>query len=140
MSEGMPHEEAVGLLDALRDGELEGEEAARVEAHLSSCERCRTVEAALGGGLREAVTAGVAAKEPDLLPGVQRRLHLRSRGKFYARDEVTPRPGGPSSWPLLIASVAVLLALALGYVVLGQMGAATTAPSGSSSALPRPSP
>lgn len=137
MSE-MPHEEAVGLLDALRDGELEGEEAARVEAHLASCERCRAVEAALGGGLRKAVTAGVAAKEPDLLPGVQRRLHLRSRGKFYATGEA--RGSGPSPWPLLVASVAVLLALALGYVVLGQMGAAQSAPSTSSSTPQRPPP
>lgn len=125
MSE-MPHEEAVGLLDALRDGELEGEEAAQVEAHLASCERCKAVEAALGGGLRKVVTAGVAANEPDLLPGVQRRLRLRSRGRFYASSEGRT---GPSPWPLLVASVAVLLALAIGYVVLGQMGGATPTPS-----------
>lgn len=139
MSE-MPHEEAVGLLDALRDGELEGEEATRVEAHVATCERCRAVEAALGGGLRKAVTAGVAAKEPDLLPGVQRRLRLRSRGKFYGQGEAPARSSAPSSWPLLIASVAILLALAVGYVVLGQMGAATSAPSSGSSAPPRASP
>ncbi|MBI2392490.1 MAG: zf-HC2 domain-containing protein [Deltaproteobacteria bacterium] len=130
-AEPMPHEEAVGLLDALRDGELEGDEAARVEAHLETCERCRAVEAALGGGLRRVVNAGDAAKEPDLLPGVQRRLHLRSRGKFYARDDAQR---GPSSWPLLIASVALLVALAAGYIALGQIGAATTAPSAAPSA------
>lgn len=136
-AEPMPHEEAVGLLDALRDGELEGEEAARVAAHLQACERCRAVEAALGGGLRGVVNAGDAAREPNLLPGVQRRLHLRSRGKFYARGEAQRTP---SPWPLLIASVALLAALAVGYVALGQIGAATTAPpaaSTSSSSAPR---
>ena len=137
MSEPMLHEEAVGLLDALRDGELEGDEAARVEAHLESCERCRAVEAVLGGGLREAVTIGVAASEPDLLPGVQRKLRLRSRGKFYGKEE--SRTTSPSSWPLLVASVAVLVALALGYVVLGQMNSASGTPGApSTSAQPRP--
>jgi anti-sigma factor RsiW len=126
----LPHEEAIGLLDALRDGELEADEAARVEAHVESCDRCRAVEAALGGGLKKAMLAGAASREPDLLPGVQRRLHLRSRGRFYARAEGS----GPSPWPLLIASVALLVALAVGYVVLAQMASPTSiapAPSGS---------
>lgn len=128
----LPHEEAVGLLDDLRDGELEPDEAARVEAHVKDCERCRAVEVALGGGLKSAVRAGAASKQPDLLPGVQRRLHLRSKGRFYAPAE--ERRVGPSPWPLLVASVALLVALAVGYVALGQMGAATPiapAPSGS---------
>jgi anti-sigma factor RsiW len=128
MSE-LSHEEAVGLLDDLRDGELSAEEAARVEAHVESCDRCRAVEAALGGGLRKAVR-GPAEGEPDLLPGVQRRLRLRSKGRFYSRTEST----GMSPWPLLIASVALLVALAVGYVALGQMAAptpTTPAPSGS---------
>lgn len=126
----LPHEEAIGLLDALRDGELSGDEAARVEAHVESCARCRAVEAALGGGLKKAVRGGAASDEPDLLPGVQRRLHLRSRGRFYSGKEGS----GPSPWPLLIASVALLVALAVGYVALSQMGATTSvapAPSGS---------
>lgn len=134
MSEPMPHEEAIGLLDALRDGELEGEEAARVEAHVQACERCRAVEAALGGGLRKAVTTGVAATEPDLLPGVQHKLRMRSRGKFYGKED---RRSTPSAWPLLVASVAVLLALAIGYAVLGQM---TSAPPAASSPSPHASP
>lgn len=126
----LEHEEAVGLLDALRDGELDAAEAARVEAHLDSCERCRAVESALGGGLREAVTGGLAAGEPNLLPGVQKRLRLRSRGRFYGRQEST-RKAGMSPWPLLLASIAILLALAVGYVTLGQVGSAAPAPSGS---------
>jgi anti-sigma factor RsiW len=123
----LAHEEAVGLLDALRDGELDATEAARVEAHLETCDRCRAVESALGGGLRKAVTSGLAADEPNLLPGVQKRLRLRSRGRFYGREEPT-RKIGISPWPLLVASVAILIALAVGYVTLGQVGNATSAP------------
>lgn len=122
----LAHEEAVGLLDALRDGELEPAEAARVEAHLESCDRCRAVESALGGGLRKAVKSGLAAREPNLLPGVQNRLRLRSRGRFYGRDDA--RRATISPWPLLLASVAILIALAVGYITLGQVGNATTAP------------
>ncbi len=122
----LPHEEAVGLLDALRDGELEPAEAARVEAHLDSCDRCRAVESALGGGLRKAVTSGLAAREPNLLPGVQKRLRLRSRGRFYGRED--SRTATVSPWPLLLVSVAILIALAVGYITLGQVGNATTAP------------
>lgn len=121
----LPHEEAAGLLDALRDGELSAEEAARVEAHVESCDRCRTVEAALGGSLRKAVQGGAAEGEADLLPGVQRRLRLRSRGRFYADGEEPQRPA-VSPWPLLVASVALLVALAAGYIALGQMGAPTS--------------
>ncbi len=125
--QALEHEDAVGLLDAWRDGELSGEEAARVEAHLDSCARCKAVASALGGGIRSAVTKGAA--EPDegksLLPGVQRRLRLRSRGRFYAEDEGTRR--GPSPWPLVIGSVAVLAALIISYVILGQVGS-TNAP------------
>ncbi len=123
----LEHEEAVGLLDALRDGELDAAEAARVEAHLETCERCRAVESALGGGLRKAVTSGLAAGEPNLLPGVQKRLRLRSRGRFYGREEPT-RKAAVSPWPLLVASVAILIALGVGYVALGQVGNPTTAP------------
>jgi anti-sigma factor RsiW len=130
MTEPLSHEEAVGLLDALRDGELDAAEAARVEAHLESCERCLAVESALGGGLRKAVKSGIAASEPNLLPGVQKRLRQRSRGRFYGRQESTRR-AGMSPWPLLLASVAILLALAVGYVTLGQVGSPTPAPSSS---------
>lgn len=127
----LPHEEAIGLLDALRDGELEADEAARVQAHLDGCERCRRVEAALGGSLRAAV-AKVEAQPPDLLAGVQRKLHLRSRGRFY-REEGKRRTG-LSPWPLVVASMLVLLALAASYVLLGQVGGATTAPAPSTPA------
>lgn len=133
----LAHEEAVGLLDALRDGELEPAEAARVEEHVETCERCRAVEAALGGGLRRVVSKGAAAESPDLLPGVQRRLRLRSRGRFYGEER--PQRTGPSPWPIAIASLAVLVALAAAYVALGSVAAPTSTPAtpASQSAVPR---
>jgi predicted anti-sigma-YlaC factor YlaD len=131
------HEDAVYLLDAWKEGELEGDEAAQVEAHVASCERCRAVEAALGGGLKQAV-AQPTMDAPELLPGVQRRLRLRSRGRFYAEEKRrTLGKPGQSPWPLAIASVAVLLALCAAYLALGQMGSATSATPSTSSAPSR---
>ena len=134
-SEELSHEDAVGLLDAWRDGELSEAESAKVEEHLETCARCKAVESALGGGIRSAVIKGAAegpTEGKSLLPGVQRRLRLRSRGRFYGEENETPRRS-PSPWPLVIGSVAVLAALLISYIVIGQV-ASTGAPS------PAPSP
>jgi anti-sigma factor RsiW len=117
------HEEALGLLDDWRDGELDTAEAARVEAHVASCARCQRVETALGGRLKEAVIGGAASSRAEILPGVQRKLRMRSRGRFYG-DE--PPRRGPSPWPLVVASFAVLAALVVFYLLLGQVGSSST--------------
>ena len=134
----LTHEQAVELLDAWRDGELSGKEAERVEAHLESCARCRAVESALGGGLRSALTKAAAAEQKDLLPGVQRKLRLRSRGRFYGGDG--ERSATPSPWPLMIGSVAILAILVVLYVMIGQVASTPSpspTPSVSASAPPR---
>jgi anti-sigma factor RsiW len=115
----LAHEEAIGMLDDLAEGELDEAEASAVRAHLATCDRCQAVQAALGGGLKSAVRAESAA--PDLLPGVQRRLRLRSRGRFYGETDGKAR--APSPWPLLVASFTVLVGLVVAYVLLGHMGA-----------------
>lgn len=126
----LPHEEAAGLLDALHDGELDEAEAARVRAHLASCERCRKLEALLGGGLREAVSSLPADTQAEqVLPGVQRKIRLRSRGRFYGE-----RAKAPSPWPLLLGSVVVLGILIASYVLIGQVAGTSNAPPASSSA------
>lgn len=120
----LTHEDALGLLDALQDGELEGEEAARVKAHVEGCERCQRVQAALGGSLRHVMNDGEAKSQSELLPGVQRRLRLRSRGRFYGEE----KRRGPSPWPLVIASIGVLVALVVSYLLLGHVGVTSPAP------------
>jgi predicted anti-sigma-YlaC factor YlaD len=114
----LEHEEARELLDAWKDGELDAREASRVEAHVKSCERCKRVDELLGGGLKQAI-AGAPESSTEILPGVQRRIRLRSRGRFYA--DATPRKM-PSPWPLMIASLALLAALVVSYLLLGQVG------------------
>ena len=121
----LEHEEARELLDAWKDGELDAEQAARVEAHVKTCERCQRVDALLGGGLKQAI-AGAPESSTEILQGVQRRIRLRSRGKFYATEEKRKMP---SPWPLMIASLALLAALVVSYLLLGQVGTASVAPS-----------
>ena len=147
----LTHEEARALLDALREGELDPPEAARVEAHVAACERCRAVESALGGGLKALLAApderravdtndGSAAAggdaTPDLLAGVQRKIRLRSRGRYYGDGVGRARAAAPSPWPTLIGSLALLLALAIAYVLLGSVGATSSGVRPSPSSTP----
>jgi predicted anti-sigma-YlaC factor YlaD len=127
----MAHEEARELLDAWRDGELEDPEAVRVEAHVKTCEKCKRVDELLGGGLKQAI-AGAPESSTEILPGVQRRIRLRSRGRFYGSDDKQRKM--PSPWPLMIASLALLAALVISYLLLGQVGTASVAPSGTAPA------
>lgn len=120
----LPHEEALGLLDALHDGELDEAEAARVRAHVAGCARCQRLESVLGGGLREAVTSlAPETQAASVLPGVQRKLRARSKGRFYGEPK-----GAPSPWPLLIGSVLVLGLLVASYFLIGSMGAPKAVP------------
>jgi hypothetical protein len=51
----------------------------------------------------------VPVRAPDLLPGVQRRLRVRSRGRYYG-DRFAQRAGLGLRSPLLLAVVMLLLA------------------------------
>jgi anti-sigma factor RsiW len=138
MSESDPldHEEARELLDAWKDGELDAEQAARVEAHTKTCDKCKRVEELLGGGLKQAI-AGAPESSTEILPGVQRRIRLRSRGRFYASEDKRKMP---SPWPLMIASLALLAALVVSYLLLGQVAAPSVAPSTSTTTAPSHAP
>lgn len=133
MSAPLEHEEAIGLLDAWVRGELSQEESTRVEEHVGGCARCEAQMEALGdGGLAAVMKGGIAAQETDVLPGVQRKLRLRSRGKFYGERQRK----GPSPWPMLIGSVVVLVGLAAAYFLMGQV-AGTGAPPATSTTAPK---
>jgi hypothetical protein len=60
---------------------------------------------------------------PDLLPGVQRRLRARSRGRFY-RDRFAERLG--TRWqPTVLIALAMLVLLALAWLGLRAFEAVT---------------
>jgi anti-sigma factor RsiW len=130
------------MTDAL-DGLLSPEERAAFDAALAADAALRAeyeelralVEAtarALGGGRRSggddaAASTGQAAiapgassppdetaEAPDLLAGVQRKLHKRSGGRYY-RDRFAQRAGTGLALPVVLAGV-MLVVLALLYV------------------------
>jgi hypothetical protein len=63
---------------------------------------------------------------PDLLPGVQRRLRARSRGRFYA-DRFSERLGSGLLQPLPLALIMLGL-LVLAWIALGALGTGTAVP------------
>jgi hypothetical protein len=70
-------------LSAWLDGELPTEEAAEVEAHVGSCETCRTAVRELKA-VRGMLSQLPRDKAPlALLDGVMERLEARSRGNLY---------------------------------------------------------
>jgi hypothetical protein len=112
----MTSQEARELFSAAYDRELE---SAAEEAF----ERALANDAALAGEYAEFRSLLEAAAEdievaaiPDLLPGVQRRLRVRSRGRFY-RDRFSERAGLGARSPLIVAGAMMLIA-ALAWLAL----------------------
>ena len=76
--------------------------------------------AAIRALLKRTVAAESAEPTPDLLPGVQRRIRRRSRGKFFADGWSTTQ--ARASYVLagiLTVALAVLAYLALGPMPIG---------------------
>ncbi len=108
-----------GELDPARLGELQAALARdpalarEYEAFVQTLRRVRGAEAPPAGA-------------PDLLPGVQRRLRERSRGRFYA-DRFAERRGRGLAQPLLLGLVLLLL-LGLSWLGLSLLQHVTLAP------------
>lgn len=76
-----------------------------------------TEDVAMQSLLKKAVERS-DAPVPDLVAGVQRKLRKRSRGKFYADGWST----AASRTGYAVVAVAMLLILAVAYLVLGPTG------------------
>jgi hypothetical protein len=83
---------------------------------------------AAGGGERDAEQDAMRAllkrsspaphTPPDLLPGVQRRIRRRSRGKFFS-DAWSTGTDSRTTWTMI--ALVTLLLVALAYYALGPM-------------------
>jgi anti-sigma factor RsiW len=106
--------EARELFSAAYERELDGPQAEAFAAALEADpELAREYEAFVATlGFARAGAAPPPDRAPNLLPGVQRRLRARSRGRFYA-DRFSERLGGGMLQPLPLALVLLgLVALA----------------------------
>jgi anti-sigma factor RsiW len=131
----MTSEQARERFSAALDGELEAGERDAFEHALQADGALAQEYAAFRATLEHARGAASAfardvaaapASTPDLLPGVQRRLRQRSRGRFYA-DRFSERLGRGLTQPLLLALVMVAL-LALAWFGLGLFEGVTFTP------------
>ncbi len=82
-------------------------------------ERDSKDDVALRALLKRSVSTPPPPKEePDILRGVQRKIRVRSRGKFYGDGWSTS--GGTLHYVLVAAVMLVILAIA--YLALGPVG------------------
>ncbi len=116
----MNAEQARESFSAAYEGELSPDEKQSFDRALASdpalAEEYRQFCAMLDGAHRD---IGEEKKSPDLLAGVQRRLRVRSRGRFYA-DKFAERIGIGVLNPLTIAIAMTLLA-ALAWLLFGYL-------------------
>jgi anti-sigma factor RsiW len=113
----MSPEQARALFSDAHEGELDEATRAALDAALSLDSALADEYAAFGRML--ALTRGQLplpgspdGTEPNLLPGVQRALRLRSRGRFYA-DRFAERQGASRLTPWLISAALLVLLGAL---------------------------
>lgn len=110
----MPPETARARFSDALDGALAPDERRAFDAALAADPDLRAdweaFEASVGAARR---LRGAAPPAPPLLPGVQRALRQRSRGRYY-RDRFAEAAGGRPLLGLAVATVLLLLALAAG--------------------------
>ncbi|HKU44448.1 MAG TPA: hypothetical protein VJR89_40085 [Polyangiales bacterium] len=106
----MTSEQARELFSAAYDAELDAPTREAFDSALAS-DAALAAEYAEFRSLLEAAAEepGPAAHAPDLLPGIQRRLRARSRGRYYG-DRFAERAGLGARSPLLLAAIMLVLA------------------------------
>jgi anti-sigma factor RsiW len=106
----MTSHEARELFSAAYDSQLEASEQSEFDAALAADPELATEYAEFRELLQLASSQPAPAETPDLLAGVQHRLRVRSRGRFY-RDRFAERSGLGGVSPLWVAfAIAVVFA------------------------------
>lgn len=114
----MTSDEARELFSAAYDGELAAEQKREFDAALEADPELAAEYRELETLLREASAMAEEGDEetPDLLAGVQSRLRVRSRGRFY-RDRFSSEAKARSMLPIYLG-VAMLLLVAIAWLTL----------------------
>lgn len=114
----MTSDEARELFSAAYDGELDDGQKRDFDAALAADEELAAEYRELEALLRDASAMGEPGEEdaPDLLAGVQNRIRVRSRGRFY-RDRFASEAKARSMLPIYLG-VAMLLLVAIAWLTL----------------------
>jgi hypothetical protein len=144
MSAEKTADEIRDLFSAALEGELKAEEKAEFDAALGAnaelkeeYEAFRTIFRGTAA-IAETTDADTDLKEPDLLKGVQERLHKRSKGRYY-KDRFSRDAGGRGNTWLLLILIVLMLAIvivSLQNMVVIEPGIGPGTPPTPTSALP----
>ena len=115
----MDHQRAKELFSQYLEGDLPPEQQSEIEAHLDQCQTCKVEMEALEKTLSS--LAGLAAVPPpkDFDRKVQQRIRRRSRGRFFAPENLLNRI--PFEWISFIVIMSVLKVRSLGTFVTPTM-------------------
>lgn len=114
----MRADEARDLFSAAWDGELDAARRAELDAALAADPQLRAEWEEFTEMLRQAQSLGEGDEDetPDLLAGVQTRLRVRSRGRFY-RDRFATQATNRSMVPIVLGLI-MLAVVALAWLTL----------------------
>lgn len=115
----MTQDEARDLFSSAYDGELSSEDRERFEALLAEDEELRQEFGEFQEmlGQAQALAEGEGGEpDVDLMAGVQSKLRVRSRGRYY-RDRFARRTGAQAMMPILLAAVMLMLLLVAWFVL-----------------------
>jgi len=107
----MNHQEAKDLFTNYLDGDMADAQRTELEAHLSACTECKEEWQAFKKLMSEVSGLMNLAPPRDVVRAVEKKIHRRSRGKFFGRQK------GSSIQFGLISFILVLLFM-LGYLLL----------------------
>ena len=119
----MTADEARELFSEALEAELSPDQQQAFDAALAADAELRAEYDAFREMLELTRQAPKAVSRPDLLPGVQKRLRARSKGRFYG-DRFAQRAGLGVMHPVLLALLMLLL-LGLGWVALEALDTVT---------------
>jgi hypothetical protein len=122
----MSPEQARELFSEALEGELDAEQQAAFDAVLAADAELRADYEAFRGVLELTRQPPRELERRDLLPGVQKRLRARSKGRFYG-DRFAQRAGLGVLHPVLLA-ILMLLLLGLTWVALETLGSVQLMP------------
>jgi len=115
----MNHDEARSRFSELLDGALLEPEAREVEQHIDGCRECREAWGEFKGTFETFRSVARTEAPPYLVERIKRRIHRRSRGRFFASESVPLLFRVPYEvFSLIIILMALLLFLLMSQLLV----------------------
>jgi anti-sigma factor RsiW len=115
----MNHDEVRSRFSELLDGALPEQEAGEAWRHIDECRRCREAWDEFKGAFETFRSVAKTEAPPYLVERIKRRIHRRSRGRFFASESVPLLFRVPYEiFSLIIILMALLLFLLMSQLLV----------------------